>query len=194
MLCCTLIVVTKCANFDPIWLVGKALQSTENDDNKPKWRKLKVNSMKARLESRLAGMAHEMQDFATDLGGWVEAGAQRLSGAEQRRSAAAFSAWALADDGLQDASLRAWIDGLDDIGREALGEQLAGFCTDFEIDLAWLVDGELAAWPALQAQLRTLVTHYCLACKAAVDADSDLIRFRRRRLWQHKQQGQKPCD
>ncbi len=67
-------------------------------------------------------------------------------------------------------------------------EQLAGFCGDFELDLAWLVDAELADWPRLEARLRQLVVHYSLACKLAVDSDEEQQRFRRRRLWQHKQQ------
>lgn len=142
--------------------------------------------MQARLPSRLTGMATEMQDFAADLGGWMRAGARRMSGAERRRLAARFGAWALADGNLTDAGLRAWIEDLDEMGREALAEQVTGFCTDFEIDLAWLVDGELAEWPALEAGLGALVQHYCLACKGAVDCDPDLVRFRRRRLWQHK--------
>lgn len=142
--------------------------------------------MQAMLRSRLAGMATEMQDFAADLGGWMRDGARRITGAEKRALAERFSDWALADGHLTDAALRAWIEDLDPIGREALAEQLAGFCADFEIDLAWLIDGELDEWPALAAVLTALVTHYCLACKAAVDADAELVRFRRRRLWQHK--------
>ena len=142
--------------------------------------------MRAIPRSRLADMATEMQDFATDLGGWMRDGARRLSGADRRALAERFSAWALADGQLPDGGLRPWIEDLDAVGREALTEQVAGFCTDFEIDLAWLVDGELEAWPALEAHLRSQVTHYCLACKAAVDADADLMRFRRRRLWQHQ--------
>jgi hypothetical protein len=142
--------------------------------------------MRAHLKSRLAGMADEMRDFAADLGGWMQAGARRLTGAEQRRLAARFAAWAIADGGLEDAALRAWIGGMDDLGCEALGEQVARFCADFEIELAWLVDAELDDWPALEAALRALVTQYCLACKAAVDADADLTRFRRRRLWQDR--------
>lgn len=142
--------------------------------------------MRAMLRSRLAGMANEMQDFATDLGDWVRDGARRISGADKRALAERFSAWALADGRLADTGLRDWIEDLDPIGREALTEQVAGFCTDFEIDLAWLVHGELDPWPALEARTRSLVTHYCLACKAAVEADADLVRFRRRRLWQHQ--------
>jgi hypothetical protein len=138
------------------------------------------------FKSRLAGMADDMQSFAADLGGWMRDGARRLGGAERRRLAERFAAWALADGGLADASLRAWIDGLDAAGREALTEQVAVFCADFEIGLAWLVDGELVEWPDLQDRVRASVTHYCLACMAAVDCDGDLVRFRRRRLWQRK--------
>ena len=144
--------------------------------------------MRATLKPRLADMAMEMQDFATDLGDWVRAGARRLSGVEGQRLAERFAPWALADGNFDEPALCAWIDGLDEVGREALAEQVAGFCADFEIELAWLVDGELADWPALDAGLRSLVMHYCLACKGAVDADAELTRFRRRRIWQHQQQ------
>jgi hypothetical protein len=138
------------------------------------------------LHARLTGMATEMQDFAADLGGWMRDGARRLGGADQRRLAERFSAWALAEENITDAGLRGWIEDLDGIGRAALAEQVAGFCADFELELAWLVDGELADWPALEAGLRSLVGHYCLACKAAVDCDADVMRFRRRRLWQQR--------
>lgn len=144
------------------------------------------NYMRVSLHPRLAGMATDMQDFAADLGGWMRAGARRIGGAEKRELAKRFGAWALDEQNLADAGLRAWIEDLDDLGREALAEQVAGFCADFELELAWLVDGELAAWPALEAGLRALVNHYCLACKAAVDCDADAVQFRRRRRWQQQ--------
>jgi hypothetical protein len=144
--------------------------------------------MQPLLRSRLAGIATEMQDFAADVSGWMRERAARLSGVERRQLAERFGAWALADGNLTDAALRAWIEDLDDIGREALAEQVGGFCADFDIDLAWLVDGELAEWPALEAGMRALVTDYCRACKAAVECDADSVRFRRRLLWERKRE------
>jgi hypothetical protein len=132
-------------------------------------------------------MAGELKAFAADLGGWLRGGMRRLNGAERQALAGRFADWSQGPRGIDDADLRAWISDLGEDGREALVEQVAGFCSDFELDLAWLVDAELADWPQLEAGLRQLVVHYSLACKLAVDQDAELQRFRRRRLWQHKQ-------
>jgi hypothetical protein len=134
----------------------------------------------------LAGLKAELKAFADDLGGWVGDGVRRLGGAERRALVLRFGYWAVQKHGLGDAELRAWIGDLGADGLEALVDQLARFCADFELDLAWLVDGDLTDWPSLEAGVRQLATHYCLACKSAVDADEALQQFRRRRLWQHK--------
>lgn len=144
--------------------------------------------MQTLLRSRLANMAEDMHDFATDVGGWMRQGAARLTGVEQRKLAERFGAWALADGNVDDVELRNWIEDLDPAGCTALAEQLGAFCADFEVDLAWLVDGELAEWPALEAGLRALVNDYCRACKTAVDCDQEAARFRRRRLWEQKRE------
>jgi len=133
-----------------------------------------------------AGLKAELKAFANDLGGWVGDGMRRLGGAERRALVVRFGYWAVQKDGLGDEGLRAWIAELGEDGLAALVEQLARFCADFELDLAWLVDGELADWPSLEAAVRQLATHYCIACKGAVDADEALQQFRRRRLWQHQ--------
>lgn len=138
---------------------------------------------------RLVEMASEMHAFADDLGGWVRGGVRRLSGAERRALAARFAAWAMQDGGLVESDLRHWIQALGEDGREALTEQVAGFCADFEFDLAWLLDGELADCPELTTVMRVLITHYCLACKAALESDDALRRFRRRRVWRHQAEG-----
>jgi hypothetical protein len=137
--------------------------------------------------SPLRKTAGELKAFSNDLGGWLRGGMRRLNGAERRALVARFADWVQGPQGINDAELRDWITDLGEDGREALVEQLVAFCNDFELDLAWLVDGELADWPTLEAGLRQLTLHYCLACKAAVDQDALMQRFRRRRLWQQKQ-------
>ncbi len=142
--------------------------------------------------SRVPGILSEVQAFVGDIGDWARGRVRRLNGAEQRALAERFATWtAQGSNGATagssaDAILRAWIAELGSDGCIALTEQLAAFCADFDIELAWLVDGELADWPELEASMRTLVTHYCLACKAAVDADNPLQRFRRRQVWLSK--------
>lgn len=133
-----------------------------------------------------AGLQAELNAFADDLGGWVGDGLKRLGGAERRALVVRFGDWAVQQDGLGDADVRAWIADLGADGLAALVDQLARFCADFELDLAWLVDGELADWPSLEAAVRQRTTHYCLACKGVVEADEPLQQFRRRRLWQHQ--------
>ncbi len=148
--------------------------------------------MQVKFTPRVAGIASELQAFVGDIGDWARGGVGRLSGAERRALAERFAVWANRGAGagsggvIDNATLRAWLAELDSDGCVALTEQLAAFCADFDIDLAWLVDGELADWPELEASVRALVMHYCLACKAAVDGDEALQRFRRRRIWRSK--------
>lgn len=136
--------------------------------------------------ARLRDITTELQSFAGDLGGWLRGGLERLSGNERRALAVRFAVWARQPQGIDDQALLAWIDDLGEPGRAALVEQLAVFCADFELDLAWLVDGQLTAWPQLETRLRRLVRHYCLACQAAVEADEDRQVFHRRQRWQSK--------
>lgn len=138
-------------------------------------------------------LARESRSFAGDLGGWMRANFERITGADRRSLAERFAVWALAEENTgadpAGADLRRWIEHLDQQGREALTEQLRDFCAGFEIELSWLVSGELSDRPELEELVGLVATRYCLACKAAVDADGGLRRFRRRRVWQSKLKG-----
>ena len=153
---------------------------------------------KSFLDAKLSQLSAETSAFAADLRGWVRNGMNRVTGADRRSLAERFTAWvehgvgsssASTPDDPEKAELRLWVDELDQQGREALAEQLGDFCEAFEIELAWLVDGELAQWPELEAALGKMAVRYCLACKAAVDSDADLQKFRHRRVWKHKIKG-----
>lgn len=156
---------------------------------------------KSIIEANLSRLSAEADAFAADLHGWVRNGLNRVTGAERRALAVRFTTWieqakdsgSAPDPNPDIAELRLWIDELDQQGREALTEQLSDFCDAFEIALAWLVDGELAEWPELEATLSKMVFRYCLACKAAVDSDDELRKFRHRRVWKHKIKGQTPA-
>ncbi len=140
------------------------------------------------LDAELSHLSAEGGAFIADLRSWIRNGVNRITGADQRALAERFTAWIGQDkDPSPDkAELRQWIEELDQQGREALTEQLCDFCEAFEIKLAWLVDGELAQWPELEASLEKMTLHYCLACKAAVDSDLELQKFRHRRVWKRK--------
>lgn len=146
------------------------------------------------LDAKLAHLSAETSAFAADLRGWVRNGVNRVTGADRRALAEGFATWVeqvnesdpAAEPNSDWAELRLWVDDLDQQGREALTEQLCDFCEAFEIDLAWLVYGELTQWPELEAALGKMALRYCLACKAAVDTDAELQRFRHRRVWKHK--------
>lgn len=147
-----------------------------------------MNTLK--LDSQLSHLAGEAKSFADDLRGWIRSGVSRVTGAQRQALAERFAAWAEKNPSSEanagKAELGQWIGDLDQQGREALTEQLTDFCSAFEIDLAWLVDGELKDWPQLESSLGSMVVRYCLACKAAVDADDELQHFRHRRVWQRK--------
>ena len=143
------------------------------------------------LDAELSRLSAEARGFASDLRGWVRKGVNRVTGADRRALAERFATWVgQGQDPAPDrAELCQWIDELDPQGREALTEQLCDFCEAFEINLAWLVDGELAEWPELEGNLEKMALRYCLACKAAVDSDADLQKFRHRRVWKRKIRG-----
>lgn len=147
------------------------------------------------LDAELSHFSDEASAFAADLRGWVRKRMNRITGAESRALAERFATWiaqesdSAAKPSPEKAELRLWLDELDQQGQEALTEQLCDFCEAFEIELAWLVDGELTQWPELGESLEKMVLRYCLACKAAVDCDAELQKFRHRRVWKHKVKG-----
>lgn len=126
---------------------------------------------------RKAPVTTEFREFATDIGGWFHGQLDRLSGQENRALAQSFQAWFKAE--VSDPDLQEWIESLSDEGVEVLTEQVARFCRDFQIDLAWLVDGRLAADPELAAVASRVVLHYCSACMVALDHNDAIQRFRR---------------
>jgi hypothetical protein len=143
------------------------------------------------LPPQLSRVSEELESFAADLRGWIRSGLAQVTGARNRSLAAGFASWVESEvkpevdrDGVE--QLRLWVADLDLQGREALAQQVADFCDAFDIDLAWIVDGELRKWTQLNALLSTMIIRYCLACKAAVDADDPLRQFRHRRVWSRK--------
>jgi hypothetical protein len=143
------------------------------------------------LPPQLSHVSNDLASFAIDLRGWMRSGLDRVTGARRRSLAERFAAWV--DDDLEPEldpngveQLRLWVADLDLQGREALAQQVADFCDAFEIDLAWVVDGEVREWTQLNTLLSMMIIRYCLACKAAVDADDPLRQFRHRRVWRRK--------
>ncbi|NBC46940.1 MAG: hypothetical protein GVY22_02880 [Gammaproteobacteria bacterium] len=150
-----------------------------------------MNMTRTRFRQQLSDVSADVGSFASDLRGWVRSGLSRVTGSGRRALAERFAIWieqradpSLDRDGVE--QLRLWVQNLDQQGREALTQQVAEFCEAFEIDLAWIVDEELKEWTQLNAMLSTTVIRYCLACKAAVDADDQLRQFRHRRVWRRK--------
>jgi hypothetical protein len=143
------------------------------------------------LPPQLSYLSQDLASFAADLRGGMRSGLAQITGARRRSLAERFATWI--DDGLEPEldrdgveQLRSWVAVLDLQGREALAQQVADFCETFDIDLAWIVDGELREWMHLNTLLSMMIIRYCLACKAAVDADGPLRQFRHRRVWRRK--------
>lgn len=146
---------------------------------------------KPTLPPQLSHLSNDLASFAADLRGGMRSGLARITGAERRSLAERFASWVEDDlepeldrDGVE--HLRQWVTDLDLLGREALAQQVADFCDAFDIDLAWIVDGEVKEWTQLNTLLSIMIVRYCLACKAAVDADDPLRQFRHRRVWRRK--------
>ncbi|MGB5736820.1 MAG: hypothetical protein WBM40_20505 [Thiohalocapsa sp.] len=143
------------------------------------------------LPPQLSYVSEDLSSFAADLRGWMRSGLAQITGAQRRSLAERFSSWVEDDldpeldrNGVE--QLRQWVTDLDLQGREALAQQVADFCDAFEIDLAWIVDGEMRESTQLNMLLSMMIIRYCLACKAAVDADDPLRQFRHRRVWRRK--------
>jgi hypothetical protein len=147
--------------------------------------------MKSPLAPQITHLSEDLGSFARDLRGWMRSGLAQVTGAERRAAAERFAKWIQEDldpelDRAGVEELRAWVNDLDTQGHEALAHQVADFCDAFEIDLTWIIDGELKEWTQLNTMLSTMIIRYCLACKAAVDADDPLRQFRHRRVWRRK--------
>ena len=94
--------------------------------------------------------------------------------------------------------LKDWVASLSDEGIESLTKQLATFCSDLNLDLAWLVNGDLEVDPDLKKNAQAIVVAYCSACWQAAQAQNDLHAFTIFRTFEqdpsnkkHRQFGQK---
>lgn len=74
--------------------------------------------------------------------------------------------------------LRAWLLSLPDEGFKALTNQIALFCIELNIDLAWLVNGELEIEPDIRQVTEEIIIGYCEACLKAVQIQNELTDFR----------------
>lgn len=133
------------------------------------------------LRAQARDAAEDFKDFAVELRAWLRGGAKTLSGERSRALAQSFRAWA--DVHFDDPPLHAWIAALSDEGLLALSLEVSRFCSSLGFELAWLVEGELADEPELEARARAIVVLYCQACYHALEAHDGFARFARRRRW-----------
>jgi hypothetical protein len=101
-----------------------------------------------KLQKAWSGIAvpftSKTQDLATPLKAWAETS---LSG---------------------EPALRTWLVSLSAEGLQALGEKIAEFCREMNVDLAWLLAPAEDADPEARQAVEDIVTGYCKICQKAV--------------------------
>ncbi len=92
---------------------------------------------------------------------------------KQEALSANFRQWA-AESLEQEEGLKAWLASLSDEGVQALSGQLASFSADLNMDLEWLLNGQLEEEPELKQALEEIVVAFCLACWKATQVQDEV--------------------
>lgn len=73
--------------------------------------------------------------------------------------------------------LQAWLLSLSEEGLQALTQRVDAFCSDVNINLAWLVDQDIDVAPELKQTVQTIVVDYLTMCWKAVQHQNDIALF-----------------
>jgi hypothetical protein len=68
----------------------------------------------------------------------------------------------------KDKVLQAWLLNLPSDGLQALGEKIAEFCVEMNVDLSWLMNPATEVDPAVKQAAEETVIDYCKICLKAV--------------------------
>jgi len=82
-----------------------------------------------------------------------------------------FRTWA--NNAIDDAAVKEWLNALSDEGIEAFTKHLQVFCADMGFELSWLVTQQPESNPELAQTTQGIVLHYCRACQQAASAQDD---------------------
>lgn len=66
--------------------------------------------------------------------------------------------------------LQAWLLALPNEGLQALGEKIAEFCTDMNVDLNWLLNPVAEVDPGAKRAAEEMIVDYCKICFKAVQS------------------------
>jgi hypothetical protein len=100
-----------------------------------------------------------------------------LRGAPQLPLAPKFRAWmALALNA--EPALNSWLSTLSDEQMNVLAHHIDAFAHEMGFELTWLLDQEMAQYPALTKALTSVVVDYCQACRQSVIIQEELEAFR----------------
>jgi hypothetical protein len=103
-------------------------------------------------------------------------------------AAVRFMTWVAALPGADEAH-RTWLAGLTTLEIETLMQQTSAFLSDMlEVDLAWLLDGQIDADPGLKAQVEQAVLNYCRAYRHAIQARDEVAAVVAFQAWQKNPQ------
>ena len=92
----------------------------------------------------------------------------RMLGGKNKDLPKKFQAWAEKNmTTAKEKGMKSWISDLSPDEAKVFTEQVAAYCADMNMDLAWLVDEKLDKDPALEKATKNIVTSYCMACLAS---------------------------
>ncbi len=123
----------------------------------------------ASVEEKMTTIFSQVVEEAGEIAG-------NIRGKKQPDLTEPFRAWAT--ENVADEELKIWLTSLSEEGLKALTEQLANFCADLNLELAWLVEEELEQEPELKQAAQEIVIRYCLACRKAVQIQDELNIFK----------------
>ncbi|SJM96097.1 hypothetical protein [Crenothrix polyspora] len=107
-----------------------------------------LSQSKEKLQQAWSGLAapfaSKNQDWATPIKAWAETSLTK------------------------DKALQAWLLALPSEGLQALGEKIAEFCVEMNVELNWLINPATEIDPAVKQAAEETVIDYCKICLKAV--------------------------
>lgn len=140
------------------------------------YRRRRKDAVDAALEGD-GSLAARLGREATRLFENVRSTGEQLVVPSHARLSPAFRQWVENDLKGHD-DIKQWLLSLPDEGFRALTQQIALFCLELNIDLEWLIKGDLAVEPEVQQVVEDIVIGYSDACRKAVRIQSELLSFR----------------
>jgi len=131
----------------------------------------------AEQQPLLRAMLNDVREVTNRLLGGVRETGQSIVTPEYVKLMPSFKRW-IDEEMTGHNRLRNWLLSLPNDGFKALTGQIVFFCNELNIELEWLIDGELDVEPRTRKVVEDIVISYCDACLKAVQIQPELNTFR----------------